>query len=318
MINLEALPWILLQNLVNGITYAKRSRWITSVDQPDEIKVYPGREHLFGSRIFRPASTNNALPLVIRIHGGGFIMNSPCTDDNAARYVADNVGCNVVSVDYSKAPRNPFPAAYEDLVALSLDIIGDSSLHVNPEQVVLWGSSAGANLALAIAQDPRLRSKIAGVLANTPVVELITPFEAKMASRPDPAVPDFLQTTYSNLLKFYLAGQDISTKDVRLNPSQFAKRENLPKHMYLTSAEHDLLSRESRLMAEDLAKGAEKQQLDDGWQAGSVKWSLDRGVKHAYEAFPEKDPKAEAARLLAIEATRQNVVSWLKAVFKAT
>ena len=317
MISLTAVPWILLQNFVNAVTYVKRSPYISSANQPDQIKIYAGKEYLFASRIFKPANpTTSKLPLVIRIHGGGFIVNNPAADDVLARFLADRAQCVVVSMDYSKAPRNPFPAAYEDLIDLSLAAIGDLELGIHPGKVVLCGSSSGGNLALAIAQDSRLRSKLHGVIAFTPAVDLVTPLENKMATRPDPTIPDFLESMYHNIVKFYIAGQEVSLEDVRISPNRFASRQDLPEHMYLCGAEHDLLSREAELMAEKLAQGFEKQKTEKGWQAGPVKWDHFKGQTHGFENFPAKDKELEAMRISEVNSAFQNMADWLKDVFE--
>ena len=71
MINTNTLFWIALQNFVNAVTYAKRSPYITSENQPDYTKAYSSKRNLFASRVFKPAGTNETkLPLVIHIHGG--------------------------------------------------------------------------------------------------------------------------------------------------------------------------------------------------------------------------------------------------------
>ncbi|KAJ8611464.1 hypothetical protein MRB53_037983 [Persea americana] len=317
---LESIPWIFLQNFVNAVTYTRRSPWLTSKNQPDEIKVYAGYEHLFGSRIFQPASRKNdeILPLVITIHGGGFIMNSPAADDGFARYLADKINCVVVAVDYSKSPRHKFPAAYQDLIRLTQTVIDDTSLHIDRKKVVICARSSGANLALGTAQDSRLRNKLAGLVAITPLVDFVTPLETKMSTRPDPDFPDFLAGMYGKLTGLYVGDPTVSLDDVRLSPCNFEKRTDLPEHIYLIAAEHDLLWKETEDMAEKLAAGSKKQKTKNGWSAGNVEYSMTRGVKHGFENFPEKVPAREAVRLAAVESMLEDVASWIRNVFASS
>lgn len=137
--------YIALQQAFIVFRYVQQSRIFNAATQPDERKVYPCRPNLFANRIFKPANTDptKKLPVVIQIHGGGFIVNNPSADDALARYLADKTECLVVSVDYRKAPQNPFPAAYEDIVDLSLAVIEDTALPVDRSKVVLAGNSAG-------------------------------------------------------------------------------------------------------------------------------------------------------------------------------
>ena len=68
-------------------------------------------------------------------------MNNPAADDPIARHLADNAQCIVVSIDYSKAPQNRFPIAYEDVIAQVLAVIQDDDLPVVLGSVVLCGRS---------------------------------------------------------------------------------------------------------------------------------------------------------------------------------
>lgn len=114
----------------------------------------------------------DGLPLVIRAHGGGFILNNPAADDKIARDLADTARCLVVSIDYSKVPQHKFPAGYEDVVAQVLAIVEDPDLAFDRSRVLFCGSSAGGNLLLGAAQDSRLRSKVRGVAAIYPPLDL--------------------------------------------------------------------------------------------------------------------------------------------------
>ena len=241
-------------------------------------------------------------------------MNNPAADDVLARYLADKARCVVASMDYSKAPLRAFPAAYEDLIELVLAAIGDVELDIDPEKVVLCGSSSGGNLALAIAQDPRIRPKLMGVLAFTPIVDFVTPYEQKLATRPNPQVPDFLSGYYHSMVRAYLGGRDVSLESVMLSPARFRTRQDLPEHLYLVGVEHDLLSKEVEVMAERLAEGLEKTNTEKGWQVGSVKWDHIKDQSHGFENFPTKDEKFEEARLLAASAAFQAMADWLIAL----
>ncbi len=124
---LEDLKWTCIRTFANTALYVRSSSWFSPATQPDCFKTYECRPHLYACRVFTPRGHDGQrpLPLVIRAHGGGFIVNAPAADDPIARHLADNANCIVVSIDYSKAPQNKFPAAYEDVVAQSLAVIDD-------------------------------------------------------------------------------------------------------------------------------------------------------------------------------------------------
>jgi acetyl esterase len=93
------------------------------------------------------------LPLVVFIHGGGWVVGSLDTADSVCRALANRVPCRVVSVDYRLAPEHPFPAAVEDSWAVTRWALEQSA------RVAVAGDSAGGNLAAVMA----LRAKEAGL-----------------------------------------------------------------------------------------------------------------------------------------------------------
>ncbi|OMJ78935.1 hypothetical protein SteCoe_21156 [Stentor coeruleus] len=96
-----------------------------------------------------PIKTYNKI--VIHIHGGGFISMS-----SASHQVYTNVWCNnlqipIISIDYRLAPKNPYPAALDDVWQTWNWIIQyGETIGINPNQYVIVGDSAGGNLALAL------------------------------------------------------------------------------------------------------------------------------------------------------------------------
>lgn len=100
-------------------------------------------------RHYRPRAAAS-LPLVIYLHGGGFVLCSLDTHDRLMRLLALDSDAAVIGVDYRLAPEYPFPAPLDDCVAAIRWIRAEAAgLGTDPDRVVLAGDSAGANLALA-------------------------------------------------------------------------------------------------------------------------------------------------------------------------
>ena len=318
MWTLAHVQWACIRAIAHTSLYVRSSPWLSPTTQPDRIKNYPCRPNLYACRIFTPKDPQGkkTLPLVIRAHGGGFIVNYPAADDVLARRLADQANCIVVSIDYSKAPQNKFPAAYEDVIAQSLAVIDDPEFPTDKSKVVLCGSSAGGNLLLGAAQDSRLRSKILGVVSIYPVVELGSNSHAKMATRPDPSVPDFIGKSWDNIQKLYVdEAQKPSMEDVRVSPTFFATRESLPCEVLLIGAEHDMFCRELEVMADKLAGDKAKVPSKEGWRAPGVQYYKVYGQPHAFEGFPVKDAEAEKARVAATDAMFNSISEWLTDTF---
>ena len=107
--------------------------------------------------VFRPASASGPLPLVVWVHGGGFVGG---TKDELAGYfklVASN-GFAVAAPRYSLAPGRRYPTPPRQLMqALQYLQANAGRLLIDPDRIALAGDSAGAHIA---AQ--------AGALVTTP------------------------------------------------------------------------------------------------------------------------------------------------------
>jgi len=91
------------------------------------------------------------LPTVVWMHGGGFVGGSK---DELVGYltILAAEGCIVVSVDYTRAPEATYPTPVRQVMA-ALAYVAEHAeeLHVDLDQVVLAGDSAGAQLAAQTA-----------------------------------------------------------------------------------------------------------------------------------------------------------------------
>jgi acetyl esterase len=104
-------------------------------------------------RIYRP-SPEQGLPVLLYLHGGGFVVGGLDSHDDICAELAEHAGLGVVAVDYRLAPEHRFPAAFDDcwavLVALAEDTFGCDS-----RRIVVAGDSAGGNLAAGLAMRAR-------------------------------------------------------------------------------------------------------------------------------------------------------------------
>jgi acetyl esterase len=101
------------------------------------------------------------LPVVVYLHGGGWVVGDLDTHDRIMRTLAHESGAAVLGVDYSLSPEAKFPVAVEQCVAVVRQLLdggpGDgglgrtAGLPVDGRRVALAGDSGGANLALATA-----------------------------------------------------------------------------------------------------------------------------------------------------------------------
>ncbi|WP_119731376.1 alpha/beta hydrolase [Thermomonospora amylolytica] len=105
-----------------------------------------------GLLICRPAGASGALPAIYHTHGGGMILGNNRFGLDEMLDWAQEFGCAVVSVEYRLAPEHPHPAPVEDCYAgLVWTAEHAAELGIDPERIVVAGSSAGGGLAAALA-----------------------------------------------------------------------------------------------------------------------------------------------------------------------
>ena len=98
-------------------------------------------------RVYRP-SLAQALPIVVYLHGGGWVTFNVDSHDSFCRYLALHSESIVVAVDYRLAPEHKFPAALEDVLAVLAWLPQQAKQwQADSQNIAIAGDSAGANLA---------------------------------------------------------------------------------------------------------------------------------------------------------------------------
>ncbi len=126
-----------------------------------EDKSIPGPGGVLPLRAYSP-TTQGPWPVLLYVHGGGFVMGDLETHDEVCRTLCHHANMLVVAVDYRLAPEHPFPAAPDDVAAALRWICAHAdTLGGDPHRVAVAGDSAGAQLALVAVrrvQSPAVRA----------------------------------------------------------------------------------------------------------------------------------------------------------------
>jgi acetyl esterase len=125
------------------------------------------------ARLYAPraAADGEPLPLLLYLHGGGFVIGAIETHDSLCRRLARLGDCAVLAVEYRLAPEHRFPTAVDDTWAVLRGLAdgGAAALGLDATRLAVGGDSAGGTLSAVAA----LMARDAGLTLRAQV--LITP-----------------------------------------------------------------------------------------------------------------------------------------------
>ncbi|MBS1371935.1 MAG: alpha/beta hydrolase [Lentisphaeria bacterium] len=102
-------------------------------------------------RIIRPKGQGGVLPVVLYIHGGGWVMGDKSTHDRLVREIAAGTGAAVVYVNYTPSPEAQYPVPTQQIMtALRYVVAHAEELKLDPERIAVAGDSVGGNMAAAL------------------------------------------------------------------------------------------------------------------------------------------------------------------------
>jgi acetyl esterase/lipase len=111
--------------------------------------------------IFDPAPGTKGRPVLLHIHGGGYVMGVAAQFAPVLQTIAQKCGCVVISVDYRLAPETHYAGSLEDnYAALRWIYKNADELGVDRQRIAVGGESAGGGHAALLAIAARDRREI--------------------------------------------------------------------------------------------------------------------------------------------------------------
>lgn len=102
-------------------------------------------------RIVRPAGVAGALPAVVYMHGGGWVLGSAATHDRLVRELAVGANAAVAFVEYARSPEARYPVALEQAYSVAAWIAREgSAAGLDPDRIAVAGDSVGGNIAAVL------------------------------------------------------------------------------------------------------------------------------------------------------------------------
>lgn len=126
----------------------KVSHDITTTDVKEaEDLVAINDDHYIDVYTFTPEQYEAGRPVLVYLHGGGYMTGDVAEFRMAMRFVCEQSGCKVIFPEYRLSPENPYPAGIEDCHAIVEWVYehGDD-LKIDRNKIMVGGDSAGGGL----------------------------------------------------------------------------------------------------------------------------------------------------------------------------
>lgn len=204
------------------------------------------------ARLYRPVGTDaQMLPVLVHLHGGGWVAGSIATHDPFCRLLCEQAQIIMLSVGYRLAPEHRHPAALEDGEAALQWVAGNAArFGGDATRLGLSGDSAGGHLAAVLAN--RLAARGGGMQLKA--LALLYP----VTDYPNPQSLSYVQNATSYGLEAdgmrwfwsqYAPGAD--PQDPELSPLRSKLPTGLPSTLVAT-AQYDVLRDEGIAYARKL------------------------------------------------------------------
>lgn len=117
----------------------------------EDFTILAADGHPIPARLWAP-SADAGLPVLLYVHGGGFVVGGIDTCEAMCRSIAAQSGAAVVAIDYRLAPEHKYPVCLDDTWA-ALQWLADQghTLGLNGSRLAVAGDSAGGTLSAAVA-----------------------------------------------------------------------------------------------------------------------------------------------------------------------
>jgi acetyl esterase len=103
------------------------------------------------ARIVRPRDAVGKLPVILYMHGGGWVLGNAGTHDRLVRELAVGTGAAVVFVEYDRSPEARYPVAIEQGYATARWIMREGAANqLDPNRIAIAGDSVGGNMTAAL------------------------------------------------------------------------------------------------------------------------------------------------------------------------
>ncbi|MEV7289227.1 alpha/beta hydrolase [Streptomyces sp. NPDC093252] len=102
-------------------------------------------------RIVRPRGVSGVLPVIVYIHGAGWVFGNAHTHDRLVRELAVGAGAAVVFPEYDRAPEARYPVAIEQNWTVARWVVAEGAARgLDAGRIAVAGDSVGGNMSAAL------------------------------------------------------------------------------------------------------------------------------------------------------------------------
>ncbi|MER7688450.1 alpha/beta hydrolase [Streptomyces sp. NPDC097610] len=129
-------------------------KWITVPAVVGDVRV----------RILKPVGSSGPLPVILYVHGGGWILGNAGTHDRLVRELTVGVNAALVFVEYDRSPEAKYPVAIEQAYATARWITTEGAGEgLDTSRLAVAGDSVGGNMTAALTHMAKQRGDVAFV-----------------------------------------------------------------------------------------------------------------------------------------------------------
>ncbi|MET8978901.1 alpha/beta hydrolase [Streptomyces sp. NPDC004539] len=134
-------------------------------DKPDVdeewVTVSGGPTGSVRARIVKPAGSEGVLPVIVYIHGAGWVFGNAHTHDRLVRELAVGAGAAVVFPEYDLSPEARYPVAVEQNYTVAKWVVEQGAGHgLDTGRIAVAGDSVGGNMTAALTLLAKERGEI--------------------------------------------------------------------------------------------------------------------------------------------------------------
>ncbi|MFJ4811783.1 alpha/beta hydrolase [Streptomyces longwoodensis] len=159
---------------------------ITKPEADEEwITVAGGPTGTVRARIIKPQGATGTLPVILYIHGAGWVFGNAHTHDRLVRELAVGANAAVVFPEYDLSPEARYPVAIEQNYTVAQWIVREGAAHgLDATRLAVAGDSVGGNMSAALT----LMAKERG---DVPLVQQVLFYPVTDASFDTPSYHQF-------------------------------------------------------------------------------------------------------------------------------